>query len=143
MRILVTGSRDWTDWTTLQEALYSRLLDCSKHEEFVVVHGHCPSGADRMADNWAAGAQLVHDNVYAERHPADWERACTGFCFHAPRFKNGKPYCPVAGHLRNQAMVDLGADVCLAFPLKDSRGTKDCMKRAEKADIPVINLGVK
>lgn len=38
-------------------------------------------------------------------------------------------------------MVDLGADLCLAFPLPDSRGTKDCMARAKKAGIKVISMG--
>ena len=36
-------------------------------------------------------------------------------------------------------MVDLGADVCLAFPLGESRGTRDCMRRASEAGIPVID----
>lgn len=34
-------------------------------------------------------------------------------------------------------MVDSGAEVCLAFPEDDSRGTWDCVRRAEKANILV------
>lgn len=55
-----------------------------------------------------------------ERHPAEWD-------------KHGK----AAGPIRNQKMVDLGATVCLAFPLPGSRGTAHCMSAARKASIPV------
>jgi hypothetical protein len=34
-------------------------------------------------------------------------------------------------------MVDLGADLCLAFPMPRSRGTWDCVRRAKKAGIVV------
>lgn len=59
------------------------------------------------------------------------------------RFRYGKPNFSCAGLVRNQLMVDLGADICLAFPLPGSRGTWDCMGRAEAAGIKVINLGSK
>jgi hypothetical protein len=32
-------------------------------------------------------------------------------------------------------MVDLGAYICLAFPIGESPGTRDCIERAEKAGI--------
>lgn len=35
-------------------------------------------------------------------------------------------------------MVDLGADICLAFPTKSSIGTWDCVRRANAAGIRVI-----
>jgi hypothetical protein len=38
-------------------------------------------------------------------------------------------------------MVSLGADVCLAFPLGASPGTRGCMNIAERAGIHVINKG--
>jgi hypothetical protein len=112
MRVLVTGSRDWSDeaavCTTLTELL--RLAD-----RITVVHGACPTGADAIAHRWASDTP----GATPEPHPADWSI--------------GKK----AGPLRNQAMVDLGADVCLAFPVGESRGTRDCMRRAEAAGIPV------
>lgn len=128
-RILITGSRDWTDRAAIHRAIANEAMMGS----IVVVHGHCPSGADAIADEWVGVT-----GVYVERYPADWERSCDSSCYHRPRFKNGKPYCPMAGHLRNQQMVDRGADVCYAFPLPDSRGTKDCIRRAKKAGIKVI-----
>lgn len=142
-RVLVTGSRDWPDQKTVVCALNSQWLKAHKQgQKLVVVQGECPSGADRFAADWAEFRENTgRFRVKNEPHPADWNRDCDCHCTHAPRWKNGSRYCPVAGHLRNQKMVDLGADICIAFPLKDSRGTWDCMKRAKKAGISVINFG--
>lgn len=116
-RILVTGSRDWTD----REAIAHALLDVRDQprpgvpSRMVLVHGACPTGADAIADEWATAWGWE-----VERHPAEWET-------------HGR----AAGPIRNQKMVDLGADVCLAFPLPGSRGTRHCMGAAERAGIPV------
>ena len=110
-RVLITGSRDWTD-----EGLIWNVL--SPYLPAVLVHGACPTGADEIASTlWVANGGTE------EPHPADWSL--------------GKK----AGPLRNQEMVDLGADICLAFPLLESRGTRDCMRRATAAGIPVRNCG--
>ena len=113
LRILVTGSRDWSDVNAVATALGYASTGWSP-SSVTVVHGACPTGADAIADEWGTGFGFT-----VERHPADWSQ--------------GKK----AGPLRNQAMVDLGADICLAFPLGESRGTRDCMKRASAAGIPV------
>lgn len=113
MRILVTGSRNHPDPHLIALAI---MRHARPHETTVVVHGDCPTGADHHAS--ALCADRPH--LTEERHPADWE-------------KHGRK----AGPLRNQRMVDLGADVCLAFPYGESRGTRDCARRAEMAGIPV------
>lgn len=118
VRILVTGSRNWTAKRVVWEALnyYSDfLMKMHVGSHVVVVHGDCPTGADAIAQDWCD----FYDNP-VERHPADW--------------KHGK----AAGPRRNGEMVDLGADICLAFPLPDSRGTVDCMRKANEAGIPII-----
>lgn len=119
MRILLTGSRHWTDegllWDVLSEYRPER---GGLMHTVILVHGNAP-GADRLASLlWCA------NDGWEESHPADWTR-----------------YGKAAGPLRNQQMVDLGADLCLAFPLGVSTGTRDCMRRATKAGIPVINHG--
>lgn len=108
----MTGSRDWTNWKVMGDALTAQIRE---HGPCMFVHGANPRGADAFVDSLCRG--LSHATV--ERHPADW--------------KLGK----IAGHLRNQQMVDLGADACLAFPMPGSRGTWDCVRRAEAAGIPV------
>lgn len=123
LRILVTGSRTWTDVNALGEALYAAIND-SGADEVTIVHGACPSGADQLAAEFCESEAEWFDGMgrelAEERHPADWGR-------HGKR----------AGFIRNQAMADLGADVCLAFIVDESRGAMHCSARAELAGIPV------
>lgn len=115
-RILITGSRDWTDAKTIRGALKDAWHWMGNPRDAVVVHGECHlGGADRIAaEMWASWGFPV------EGHPAE-----TG------------PTGHVLGPKRNAHMVSLGADVCLAFPLPSSRGTKNCMRLAREAGIPV------
>jgi 3-keto-L-gulonate-6-phosphate decarboxylase len=83
--------------------------------EVTVVHGGA-KGADTIAAELATGFGMK-----VEAHLADWQA-----------------YHRAAGPLRNQKMVDLGADICLAFLMPDSKGTADCISKAEKAGIPII-----
>lgn len=114
-RVLVTGGRNWNNTDTIWCALDRELEELTDEEELVVIHGGCPTGADELADQWAEDSGVAV-NVF----PADWDT-----------------YGKAAGPIRNQQMVD-GADVCLAFPMGESRGTRDCMRRAKAAGIPVI-----
>ena len=111
-RVLVTGSRSWDDATTLRAALDERTARYGAR--LVVVHGHCPDGADAHADAWA-----VAHGVRVERWPADWRTL-------------GKS----AGFRRNQAMVDSRPAECLAFIRDGSRGATHCATAAERAGIP-------
>lgn len=111
MRMLITGSRDWTDSQMIhwEMAGFAGILT-----PVTVVHGACPTGADDLADKIA---REVGWNV--ERHPADW-----------------RLYGRSAGPIRNALMVQAGADVCLAFIRNGSRGATMCADLAEKAGIP-------
>lgn len=117
MRVLVTGSRAWPAPDAVARALAPWIAGHTG--SLVIVHGDCPSGADAIARRVATDNGIRH-----EPHPAEWGR-----------------YGVMAGPIRNQEMVDLGADACLAFPLGRSIGTRDCMHRAKKAGIPVIDYG--
>lgn len=113
MRILITGSRHEHDPKIVWDAINEEFTGL--YSEAVIVHGACPhGGVDESAARWAHYVCATE-----EPHPADWER-----------------FGKAAGPKRNQAMVDLGADICLAFPGPSSRGTWDCVKRARRAGIP-------
>jgi hypothetical protein len=109
-RVLITGSRDWTDEKTIED-----LIAGLSHDD-VVIHGHCLSGADHIADCWA-----WHYGIRVERYPAEWT-------------KHG----PAAGPMRNTKMVAQGrATEAHAYPLPGSKGTWDCVRKCEAAGIPV------
>lgn len=131
-RILVTGSRKWTDWKLLGsvlEATYAGLEGPKPR----LVHGGA-QGADKLAGWWARA-----HGVRCEVHPAQWDAPCTPQCppdHRKERWTSGT-YCPLAGHRRNQLMVDLKPLLVLAFQVDGSTGTKDCVDRAKAAGIPV------
>jgi hypothetical protein len=119
MRILVCGSRKWKDQELIRIALDAVAKEAlaAGCTDVVVVHG-CAPGADIMADYWVRNRREYWP-VTAERHPADWRQ-----------------YGKAAGIRRNKQMVKAGADVCLAFQLDDSPGTKQCGELAEREGIP-------
>lgn len=108
-RILITGSRYWTRGKVIVDAL-------REHGPGIVIHGNCLTGADAIADEVASFWGWT-----IERHPASWNK-----------------YGNAAGLIRNQQMIDKGADICLAFVRFNSRGTIDCIRRAEAAGIQVV-----
>jgi hypothetical protein len=118
VRILVTGSRDWTNGKMIQTALLRAMLEhgARTRAEVTVVHGACPSGADAIADSMAKAM-----GIQVERYPADWER-----------------YGRRAGFIRNDEMVKLGADVCLAFIKDESKGATMCSRLAEDSGIRTV-----
>lgn len=116
MRILITGSRTWSDTETIAAALTEVIHEHSlSREDTLIIHGACPSGADNMAHNIATAW-----GVTVEAHPADW-----------------KTHGRAAGFKRNQYMVDLGADILLAFIKDYSAGASHTLRQAEAAGIPV------
>ncbi|MER7500481.1 SLOG family protein [Nonomuraea pusilla] len=145
-RILITGSRTWSDERTIWDALTGTIDQAAStgEHEFVVVHGHCPRGADAIADFYCEDQAGWRDNMSqvlaVERHPADWA-TCTAACpttWHRHTGRGGFTFCPLAGHHRNQHMVNLGADILLAFVKGNSRGATDCVRRARAAGIPTM-----
>lgn len=134
-RILVTGSRKFADHEVALTALSAVRWEFGP--DFVVVHGGA-DGADRLLAEMAEAR-----GIETEAHAADWPGPCRDTCRpgHRRKRRDGSTYCPAAGDYRNQAMVDLGADLMLAFLVTPSvspcKGTRDCARRAKAAGIPV------
>lgn len=118
MRVIVCGSRGWTD----EQAIIDRLTALPAGATIVVGYNPKtgrPRGADKMA--YLAARVLGLD---VECHPADWEQ-------HGKR----------AGFVRNGEMAQAGADLCVAFWDGESSGTLGMITSAKRHKIPVEMIG--
>lgn len=111
LRILITGSRHYSDIKRV-DVIFRNVMKRFENDEYVLISGNA-RGADALCEEVAEKLGWK-----VERFPADWNK-----------------YGKRAGGIRNQLMVDSGADLCLAFPLDNSIGTWDCVRRAKKAGI--------
>jgi predicted Rossmann-fold nucleotide-binding protein len=112
-RAIVCGGRKYKDSDAVRQALVEHT-----EEGAVIVTGGA-MGADALARR--IGLDLKRGHII-EEHDAKWER-----------------YGKAAGPVRNQEMVNLGADLCIAFP--GGKGTRDCVQRCLAAGIPVKHRG--
>lgn len=109
MRVLVCGSRTWTN----PALIYTYLENIGAT---LIIHGNA-RGADRLAGQSAS--QL---NIPVEVYPADWDR-----------------YGKRAGFVRNREMLIIGKpDLVLAFWDGESNGTRNMIELAEGAKIPTL-----
>lgn len=113
MRIIVTGGRDYRGYDN-----YRRVLDVLTEyvDRYPTIIEGGATGADALAQRAA-----LHMRYASETYSADWSGL-------------GK----VAGVIRNQKMIDLGADLVIAFP--GGRGTADMVRKAHVAGIPVRRI---
>lgn len=116
MRVLICGSRGWSDPAPINALLAGLdVLAEGAGEKLVVIHGDAP-GADRLAKKLAHqwGAEVIDE-------PADWER-----------------YGKAAGPVRNQKMLDEHEpDLVYAFRAEGkSNGTDDMVTKAKAAGLP-------
>ncbi len=112
MRILVCGSRNWTDKNYIQKQL-------SEYDQNTVIITGGAKGADTLAHRIAKSLEMK-----TEVYPAEWSI-----------------YGKSAGPIRNQKMLDRGKpDLVLAFHenLSESKGTADMIKRVHKMSIPLF-----
>ena len=123
MKVIVTGSRDFSG----RALVWFVLNDLHRQVgALIVVHGACPTGADKYADEWARIAVGTGMNVLVDRYPANWD--------------HGRG----AGMARNAEMVKAGADLVVAFfapPPATNKGTAGCAKLARRAGIEVREYG--
>lgn len=114
--ILVTGSREWRWERYLRSALENEARAASSRP--VVIRHGAARGVDTIADNVAG----YHG----------WKRDP-----HPVRSQTWRALGKRAGRVRNEHMVNLGADICVAFWRDHSRGTGNCIELARAAGIPV------
>lgn len=121
VRLLITGSREWRDDERLEAIVGGTIINMVEgpsvppEQRVTVVHGDCPNGADALTRAYCERVGLIQ-----ERHPADWSI--------------GRH----AGFLRNEEMVELGADLCLAFLTPGCKGTVHCAAYAQAHNIRVV-----
>jgi len=119
MNILICGSRDWNDFTTIKKYLEEvKNTDNLSQQPITIIHGGC-KGADSIA-----GYLATRLGFQVRVFKADWTK-----------------YGKSAGPIRNQQMLDEGQpNLVVAFhdALEDSKGTLDMVSRSRKAEIKVI-----
>lgn len=108
MRVLVCGSRSWSDEDTIR----ARLRKLSRGT--IIMHGGS-RGADVIA-----GAHALSLGMIVDEHPANW---------HALGRR--------AGVVRNLQMLDQLPDLVLAFQMNRSLGTQHVIDEARRRGIPV------
>lgn len=145
----LSGSRAWPDPRLLEDTLIGVWHDATQigYTGIELMHG-CAEGADTIGHEWA-----WREGFLIREFPADWESSCGSAChLHRRRNRRGIEYCPLAGHLRNQKMVDerpvlfvvaavrCRAKKCARQASHDSHGATDCAQRAGQAGIPVLRI---
>lgn len=135
MRILVTGSRFFSDYPTFTRgitvALETLIAKNPDDKNIVLVHGGA-KGADAMCDIFVS-----HTSSYLHGR---------GYTITTDPVKvtedEWKQYGKFAGPQRNTRMVVKGADICVAFFKTGAlnKGTKDCSSKAKIAGIEVLEF---
>lgn len=136
--IALTGSRRWHDVRLLEDTLLLIWHECLEagDDGIELIHGDA-DGADSIGDAWA-----IANGIPRRRRPADWEGPCGPECQpgHRKLKRNGRTYCPLAGHRRNQQIINERPVLLVAAQVNNSTGTADCIRRAKKASVPVHRI---
>jgi hypothetical protein len=153
-RILVTGSRSWTDTATILRAFTLAADRCPPGRLIVVVHGQCNPIDPRIGEYvpWAQASNWPRADRW-RLSGLDWLAAqvCTDWGW----LLDGKPADPRAGvrgkFARNTMMVHSQVDECLAFAnacadpgcrkppagiLHPTHGTAHCSQLAHTVGVP-------
>jgi len=127
-RILVCGSRDWTDDSAIRLALNRVMVESGLQRDQVLVI----TGSTKEDDNGV-------DSIVEELCRTEFGIACA--IFRAPwTFMHKRGNRRAAGPMRNGWMLKWGKpNLVLAFHpyLPNSRGTKNTCEQARKLGIPV------
>lgn len=108
MKIIIAGSRDFSNYELLRDRLDYLLKNASDEDEITIISGGA-RGADQLGERYAKekGYKII-------KKPANWN-------------KHGKS----AGYKRNEEMAKI-ADACVCFWDGESRGTKHMIDLSKK-----------
>lgn len=140
MRIQITGSRDYTDYQQMKDAIAYCMQERMvwDDEPLIIVSGHA-KGADALAERVA---EEYHFDL--ELHPAEWGKHYLpgselpeGATLHCPANHEGLGICKMAGIRRNQVMLSRKPDVLLAFRKEGAanKGTQHMIDEAARRGI--------
>ena len=119
IRVIIAGSRRYEDYEKLKEVVGNIVNPLLLHGQVELVSGGA-TGADRLSERFAR-----EYNYPIKVFPADWNK-----------------YGNSVGPIRNKEMAvyakeaDLG--MLIAFPLGESRGTRNMIQTAKNMTMPVF-----
>lgn len=111
MKLLIAGSRDYPENGNFISKMKELVTIYGMPSE--VVSGHCPTGADKLGEEWAAV-----NNAPAKLFPADWNQ-----------------YGMAAGPIRNREMAKY-CDRAVIFWDGKSRGSQNMINELKKHNKP-------
>lgn len=112
MKLIVAGSRTFTDYSKLKASLDNLLKNTDKKD--VTIISGAANGADSLGERYAKENQLK-----LEIYKADWERF-------------GKS----AGYIRNKEMADVATHLCLFWD-GVSKGSKHMLDIAKEKGLEI------
>ena len=118
-RIIIAGSRKFNDYPKMVKELDNlRIHLINSINPIEIVSGHAP-GADTLGEKFAKEYDYP-----LKIFPAEWDK-----------------YGKAAGPIRNEQMAKYAAEadrgILIAFPIGESRGTKNMIKLAERYGLEV------
>jgi hypothetical protein len=131
--VLVTGGRHYADAERLDAELRALLVAGMRG----LVHGACPTGADKLAKDWMRARIREQYAECAARRCQGEHTGRTPYLWMAGVRAFWEVYGRAAGPIRNGAMLKMfpGIALCLAFP--GHSGTEDCCRQAAAVGIEV------
>ena len=117
-RLVVAGCRDYSDYSVASIEIEKHIQTLDVNCSVIIVSG-CAEGADKLGERYAS-----EHNLTVERFPAEWDK-----------------YGKYAGPRRNAQMAKV-ADGVLVFWDGKSRGTKNMIENAKKANKPCVIINI-
>jgi hypothetical protein len=123
--LVVAGSRGFSNKLDFKDLLEDYIQDLNG--PILFVSGDATSGADKLIIQYCEGRNLPLLKI-----PAEWDNLETEPLM--IKYSKGKPYNALAGHNRNQKMINIATHLLVFWDGK-SPGTRNAIKSAEKRKV--------